>query len=318
MAAASRRISGLTLFYSDCYEVMLPKGHRFPMDKYRRTREAVQAFVKRQQFDEHVHFEPSPFPTTEEIATTHCPEYWQRFTSNSLTRIEQRNIGFPWTPELVKRTLASTGGTLAAARMAMNSGFGGQLAGGTHHAFYDRGEGFCVLNDIALSCNVLLSSPSVSPLDRIMIVDLDVHQGNGTARLFASDDRVFTWNAHCGTNVFSKLEKSDCDIVIPPGSGDEEYLDAIESHLKASVDAFQPQLIFYQAGVDVLGNDRLGKLNLSRIGLQKRNQLVFDCARKVGSPLVVTMGGGYGHDTQDTVDAHADVYIALIEEFLKL
>lgn len=316
-AAASSQLPPV-LYYNDHYEVPLPPTHRFPMQKYREVRLALQRELEHRGV---AHFQPSPLATLDELTTTHTAEYVARYLNGELTEKENRRVGFPWSIASVNRSLSSTGGTVAAARaVCTRPGLlrAGHLAGGTHHAFADRGEGFCVFNDIAVAANVALRDyPEL--ISRVLIVDLDVHQGNGCAALFENDPRVFTFSAHCDGNYFSKKEDSDLDVELAEGMDDAAYLAAIEEHLPQLFVELQPQLVFFQAGVDPHVADRFGKLAVSSAGLKRRNKLVYQLAAAHGSRLVVTMGGGYPKDLELTsepfravVQSHMDVYRQLV------
>lgn len=245
-----------------------------------------------------------------DASLAHDPAYYDRFVNGALTAQEMRVVGFPWSPALVRRTLASSLGTAQAVGAALECGFGAQLAGGTHHAFRDRGEGFCTFNDIGVATAVARARLGV---ERVFVADLDVHQGNGTARMFAGDEAVFTYSVHCTQNLYSARERSTLDVDVPMHTGDEAYLELVWSTLVPALVRFQPHLVLFQAGVDPLGGDRLGKLRLTRGGLQQRNRLVYDAVRSVGAPLVVCMGGGYSEPIERSIEAHADVYLQLVE-----
>lgn len=306
----------LGLYYNDVFEFQLPAGHRFPMEKYRVVREALQAALP------DASFAVSPHATIEDLTTTHAADYVDRFVRGELSEKENRRIGFPWTHQGVARALTSTGGTVAAAvdlaRARRDGGppfVTGQTAGGTHHAYYDRGEGFCVFSDIAVAANVLLRDYG-DVVKRIVIVDLDVHQGNGNARLFRDEPRVFTFSMHAADNIFSTKERSDLDHELPANAGDDAYLNALKTYLPL-LQNLDADFCFFQAGVDVSEHDRLGKLRVTRRGLQKRNDLVFSAFRRRRVPVCVTMGGGYPRDLDETsvafrniIDAHCDVYLA--------
>ena len=279
------------LFYNDIYHVQLPEKHRFPMGKYKVVRERIQ---QHEQAAANIELEPSPLVRSADLRTTHCPEYIKRFLCNMLTERENRNIGFPWSPAGVKRALSSVGGTVAAAH-AVCAGpyvFSGHVAGGTHHAFYDYGEGFCVFSDIAVAANVVLRDYADS-VERILIIDCDVHQGNGNAVLFADEPRVVTFSMHCEGNFFSPRQESDFDLDLPVGCSDSEYLAELEIWLPRVMAAARPDLIFFQSGVDVLGNDKMGKCALTPAGVRQRNAKVYETALAHECNLVVTMGGGY-------------------------
>ncbi len=265
----------------------------------------------------------SPLATVEEITTTHSPEYVDRYLRGDLTEKELRNVGFPWSIEGVMRSLSSVGGTVAAAVSVCDAltqfpdspVWSAHVAGGTHHAFYDYGEGFCVFSDIAVAANVVLKRyPEL--IRKALIIDLDVHQGNGNARLFQRRTDVLTFSMQCDANYFSPKEESDLDVELPVGCNDETYLFTLKHWLKQiEVKAGNVDLIFFQAGVDVLEQDRLGRMSLTSEGVKRRNQLVFDFAREQDVPLVITMGGGYPARDDWTpileahaLEAHANVY----------
>lgn len=402
------------MFYNDVYEVNLPPGHRFPMGKYRKVRERVQSKIAKLPMEAKdsvdCDFFVSPLSTFEELSTTHDPAYIRRFLVGDQTEREQRNVGFPWSPSGVDRALSSVGGTLAAACFVCDHqrrlqqqqqtklgvddvaaaadtiastdsvpspppSWAAHIAGGTHHAFYDHGEGFCIFSDMAVAANVVLDRYPDVLQNNILLIDLDVHQGNGNAVLFQNNsrneqkqkaddeidpgqnnsnsnhqhhpskhaDRVITFSMHCSGNYFSQKQKSDLDIEMPIGCKDQAYLMTLNhwlkqfkhEHHKSSVrddngDSNQPKktqtqqqkgtlsqpnyrwdLIIYQAGVDVLGDDRLGRMALSPEGVARRNELVYEFALDLGVPLVVCMGGGYPKRDdawESIIDTHSEVY----------
>lgn len=304
----------VALFYNDVFEVSLPENHRFPMHKYRMVRKRLQAEF---EGSECVNFAVSPLATREELETTHCPNYIKRYQSGRMTDLEIRRTGFPWSLEHVRRSTSSVGGTIAAMRSVLSNEdilFAGHIAGGTHHAFYDYGEGFCIFSDIAVAANLALREFPLK-VERIVIIDLDVHQGNGNAELFKTSPNVFTFSMHCRENFFSAKRQSNVDVEIDAGSGDEDYLQKLKVWLPYLVDVVRPQLVFFQAGVDIFEQDKLGKLKVTREGLQRRNTMVFKTLRRRAIPCVVTMGGGYPRNLdpdspafQEVVQCHADVY----------
>ena len=306
-----------SLFYNDIYEVPLPAGHRFPMEKYRKVRTTLQS-----EFIAGVSFIESPLATVDELATTHCRNYIQRFlTGEGMTAAEVRAVGFPWSVPGTKRALSSVGGTVAAMRAVLNgeSRASGHIAGGTHHAFFDYGEGFCVFSDIAVAANLALVEYSAR-VRKIVIIDLDVHQGNGNAKLFEKQPAVFTFSMHCAANLFSKKEVSDVDVEIEAGTGDAEYLKILNGWLPFLFDVVKPDLVFFQAGVDPFAGDRLGRLALTRDGLRERNSLVYEYVKSRNVPLVVTMGGGYPkseHPAEwlEVIECHSDCYRQMIKVF---
>lgn len=293
-----------TLFYTDQYVIPLPGGHRFPITKYKLTRELLEALGRFQ-------FEPAPLAERETVELAHDPEYVTAFLEGTLSPQEMRRIGFPWSEGLVKRTLASVGGTLAAAKEALATGWGGNLAGGTHHAFRGEGSGYCVFNDIAVAIQWLRSAAEV---ERAAVVDLDVHQGDGTAQIFREEPEVLTLSVHCEVNFPFRKQQSKIDVSLAEGTSDEEYLRELGEVLPR-VFEFAPGIVFYQAGADPLYADGLGKLKLTHEGLLARDRMVMKGARERGIPLVITMGGGYAKPIELTAQAHANTYRAAAEEW---
>jgi acetoin utilization deacetylase AcuC-like enzyme len=290
----------VTVYYSDSYTVPLPDGHRFPMAKYRMLRDTLLADGVLAESDLH---EATPVDR-ETLLLAHTAGYVEAFIAGTVDPAIIRRIGIPWSPAFVRRSLASTGGTLAAARAALREGLAGNLAGGTHHAFADRGEGYCVFNDIAVASLALLREGLVA---RVAVVDLDVHQGNGTASILAGDARVFTLSIHGRNNFpFTKVD-STLDVPVEDGIGDDEYLPLVE-HALARVLAFAPDVIFYQAGVDVLHTDTLGRLTMSHLGVMRRDRMVIDAALSHEIPIVLTLGGGYSKPIEETVRGHVGTY----------
>lgn len=245
-------------------------------------------------------------PLSEEaILRTHTPEYWDKLRTNGLSRKEARAIGFPMRPELIARGRVIAQGTLDCARFAFRDGVALNIAGGTHHAFADRGEGFCVFNDIAIAANELLQHGEAA---RILVVDLDVHQGNGTASIFRSEPRVFTFSMHGARNYPTRKESSDLDLGMPDGCDDDTYLRALSDHLPRILDSFHPDLVFYLSGVDVLESDKLGRLALSLGGCRERDRYVFQQCIDRGVPVAVSMGGGYSERLATIIEAHANTF----------
>lgn len=249
-------------------------------------------------------FEPKPMAEAD-ILRVHQADYWFRMRDLQLTAREMRPIGFPLSSALVQREITIAQGTLDAAQFALQFGVAMNVAGGTHHAYANRGEGFCLLNDQALAAAALLASGKAK---RVLIVDLDVHQGNGTAAIFANDERVFTFSMHGKDNYPYHKEQSDLDIPLPAGTEDAAYLQLLEHHLPNIMSVFQPDFMFYQAGVDVLASDKLGKLALSLEGCRQRDAFVLESAKKARVPLVVCMGGGYSPDIKIILEAHCNTY----------
>lgn len=249
-------------------------------------------------------FTPAPMADPAVIALAHDPEYVRAFVDDRLSPAAVRRIGFPWSDALVERTLASAGGTLCATEDALSRGWGGTLAGGTHHALYAEGAGFCVFNDIAIAIRKLQHSERVR---RAAVVDLDVHQGDGTAAIFRNDPGVFTFSMHGAANFPFRKQESRLDIALPDRTGDDAYLERLRGALP-QVLAFGPEIVFYQSGVDALESDRLGRLSLSAEGLRERDRLVLHACRAMGIPVVVTLGGGYSEPIELTVEAHATTF----------
>lgn len=292
------------LFYTDQYTIPLPEGHRFPIEKYRMLRELLAA-------DGRFQFEAAPLAEREVIELAHDRDYVEAFLNGTLSPQAVRRIGFPWSEGLVKRTLASVGGTLAATKEALANRWGGNLAGGTHHAFRVEGSGFCVFNDIAVAIQWLRSTGRVK---RAAVIDLDVHQGDGTAQIFQNEPEVLTLSVHCEVNFPFRKQQSKIDVALPEGLGDEEYMKVLDEVLQRAF-KFQPEIIFYQSGVDVLASDALGKLKLSPDGVKARDEKVISAAKQSGLPLVITIGGGYSKPIELTAQAHAATYKTAMDVF---
>jgi acetoin utilization deacetylase AcuC-like enzyme len=292
------------LFYCDHYEIPLPVGHKFPIRKYRIIRELLAR-------PPHFTFVPSEPAPLEAIERAHDTSYVRSFVAGTLPHGVLRRIGFPWSDGLVRRTLASVGGTLAASRCALAQRWGGNLAGGTHHAFRAEGSGFCVFNDIAVA---ILSLRSEAGIVRTAVIDLDVHQGDGTALLFESDPNVMTVSLHGKNNFPFRKQRSKLDVELPDGTSDGVYLDEV-ARILPRVFEFRPQVIFYQSGVDALASDRLGRLSLTLDGLARRDRMVLSACRDFGAPFVITLGGGYSDPIEVTAEAHADTFRLAAEIF---
>jgi len=292
------------LFYTDHYTLPLPNGHRFPIPKYRMIRERLQATDK-------FELRPAPYAEVEVIKRTHDPDYVDAVIKGTLSAAAQRRIGFPWSEGFVRRTLGSAGSTLAATEEALRSGWSGTLSGGTHHAFRAEGSGFCVFNDIAIAANELLRTKHAR---RIAIIDVDVHQGDGTAQIFNGSQEVFTLSVHCKVNFPFKKQQSRIDIELDEGLGDDEYLATLERVLPR-VAEFKPDFVFYQGGVDVLATDALGKLKLSLEGVRRRDLMVFEFVKDLSVPIVLTQGGGYSKPIELTAEAHANTFLTSLDVF---
>jgi acetoin utilization deacetylase AcuC-like enzyme len=287
----------MKIFHTDQFTFPLPPDHRFPVEKYALLRARVQASDRIG-----AGFLVSPHAATaDEILQVHDPEYIRRLDSGEMTAKEMRRVGLPWSPELVERAKRSAGATVEACFAALDDGVAVNLSGGTHHAFRNRGEGYCLLNDSAIAARTLQNAGRVAT---IAIIDCDVHQGNGTAALLADDPRVFTFSIHGRNNFPYRKEKSDMDIALEDATGDERYLRALKRGLDRLFEMFVPQLVIYLAGADPYRDDRFGRMALTRNGLAARDRLVLDYCRRLGLPAAVTMAGGYARNIADTVDIH--------------
>jgi acetoin utilization deacetylase AcuC-like enzyme len=286
------------LYYCDHHAFPLPEGHRFPQRKYALVRELLNPSNLFQ-------FCPAqPAPETA-ILRVHDAGYVHAFLDGTLDAGMMRRIGFPWSRELVARTLASVGGTLAAASDALERRWGGNLAGGTHHAFRDQGSGYCVFHDIAIAIEQLRAGGAIR---RAAVVDLDVHQGDGTAAIYAGDEDVVTLSMHGGNNFPFRKQASRIDVALEDHTSDREYLDKLAA-LLPEVIRFKPDVVFYQSGVDGLREDVLGRLDLTHEGLRRRDRMVFESCCAAGVPVVITLGGGYASPIELTAQAHANTYL---------
>jgi len=290
-------------FCLDRFALPLPPGHRFPVSKAARVREQVALHCPQVQLLE------AAAASDGELALAHTPEYVDAASRGLLPMATQREIGLPWSAALVERSRRSVGATICAARAALEHGVAVHLAGGTHHAHADRGAGFCVFNDTAVAARLMQVEVHRSrrQLLRVLVIDLDVHQGDGTAAIFADDPTVFTLSLHGGRNFPVRKARSDLDVELPDGCGDHDYLQALDAALattRARLEAASPGLAFYLAGADPHEGDRLGRLKLTFDGLAERDRRVFDWLRESGIPVAVTMAGGYGRDIDTTVAVH--------------
>lgn len=298
----------LRIAWSPTYRYRLPEGHRFPMEKYDILPEQLiyEGTVSEASF-----FQPDAM-SDNELMLTHTQHYIHRLNNQELTPKEIRNIGFPMSPDLVLRGKHIANGTYLCAKFALTHGIAMNTAGGTHHSFADRGEGFCIFNDISIAANLLLQKKLASS---VLIVDLDVHQGNGTANIFGSDKRVFTFSMHGERNYPLRKETSSLDIGLPDKCDDALYLKILEVNLRNVIDNFKPDFMFYLAGVDVLATDRLGRLALSRQGCKARDRFVLNMAKSHEIPIAVSMGGGYSYRLADIIEAHANTFRTAQEIF---
>lgn len=301
-------------YYSDHFVLPLPEGHRFPMQKYRLLREQLQALLPAVVLHE------APAASDGELALAHTPAYVEAVVHGALSLQAQREIGFPWTPRMVERSRRSVGATVAAARAALREGVAANLAGGTHHAYADKGGGYCVFNDVAVAARLMQAEwhRQYRQLLRVAVVDLDVHQGNGTAAIFADDPTVFTLSMHGEKNFPFRKEASDLDVDLPDGCTDDDYLGALERALlqmERHHTEGLPGLIFYVAGADPHEGDRLGRLKLSTAGLAERDRRVFEFAFERRIPVAFSMAGGYGRVIEDTVAVQLNTYRVALESW---
>lgn len=281
------------------YVIALPEGHRFPIAKYALLRDAVLADGVVQPAAMH---DPDRAPL-EDVRRVHDAAYLDRLMRGTMPTAEQRALGFPWSDGLVERSFRASGGTLEAALHALDAGIAMNLAGGTHHAFAERGEGFCVLNDVAIAVRALQARGRIR---RAAIIDLDVHQGNGTHAIFTGDADVFTFSMHGRRNYPFRKVPGSLDVELEDGTADTEYLERLAAALPQVLAAARPDLVFYLAGADPHEGDTLGRLKLSFDGLMRRDALVFEAARAIGVPVAVAIAGGYGADIRDTVQVHVN------------
>lgn len=291
----------LKIAWSKCYAHPLPEGHRFPMAKYELLPEQL---LHEGTIGQHNLFEPQ-IAESNSILACHDEIYFSRLKNLELSKSEIRKMGFPLSAELVHREQVIMQGTIDAALYALEYGVALNIAGGTHHAFRDRGEGFCLLNDIAIAAKYLLQHQLKK---RILVVDLDVHQGNGTASIFKNEENVFTFSMHGEKNYPLQKEKSNLDIELPDNINDAAYLKILKNTLPKIADEFEPDFIFYQSGVDVLASDKLGRLSLSKEGCKERDRFVLEFCKTNKIPIAASMGGGYSEKLSDIIEAHANTY----------
>lgn len=295
----------LHLWHAPIYTDGIAPEARFPRERYARVRQGIEEQGPSDRLRFH---EPVRMPDLGDLHLAHCQDYTNRFLTGTLGDKESKRIGLqPWTESIVERTLILTNGTISATRqIAENGGVAGNLGGGTHHAYFDFGSGYCIFNDLAISARIAQRDYG---LKRVLILDLDVHQGDGTAAIFEHDPTVRTVSFHCGDNFPFRKMRSDHDQAFRRNTQDDEYLETLQSFLESEFERFEPDILFFQAGVDSLETDRLGNLNLTRSGLQTRNQLVFQFAKDHCLPLLITMGGGYGEPLDTSVAAHVDLFL---------
>jgi acetoin utilization deacetylase AcuC-like enzyme len=296
------------VYYADAFVLPLPSGHRFPMAKYARLRHRVAAELTG------VRLRVPPAATDLELLRAHEAGYVARVTAGTLPPAAARRIGFPWSPQMIERSRRSVGATIAAARAALDEGVGVNLAGGTHHAHAGLGQGFCVFNDVAVAIRAMQAEGRTR---RCAVVDCDVHQGDGTAAIFAGDAEVFTFSVHGAANYPFRKEQSSLDTALPDGAGDADYLAAVAEGVAAAL-AHDPELVFYVSGADPYEGDRLGRLRVTRDGLAERDRLVFAALRRAGVPVAVTMAGGYAADVDDTVAIHFTTVRTALDHWLEV
>lgn len=293
----------LKIAYNDYYVQPLPEGHRFPMEKYDLL---PRQLLHEGTIEEENIFSPSVIDE-KHVLSVHDASYFQRLKNLELDRREQRRSGFPHDERLILREQIIMEGTRACAAYALETGCAMNIAGGTHHAYADRAEGFCLLNDQAIAAKWLLNEKKV---EQILIIDLDVHQGNGTARIFEEDDRVFTFSMHGANNYPLHKEKSNLDVGLPDGVDDKTYLYELEKNLDQLLSNFNPDFLFFQSGVDIIHTDKLGRMGVTINGCRQRDELVFRLAREINTPIVASMGGGYSKEIKHIIEAHASTFRA--------
>lgn len=291
----------LKIAYSPKYCLSLPEGHRFPMIKYELLPE--QLLYEGTITHDNI-FEPSPL-SEKLILDTHHPIYWDKLKNLNLSKSEIRRSGFPLSRDLIDREIIIANGTVQCTHYALEHGVSLNIAGGTHHAYSDKAEGFCLLNDIAIAANYLLNHKG---LKKVMVVDLDVHQGDGTAEIFKNNEHVFTFSMHGANNYPMFKQDSDLDIPLPNGTDDIKYLSILKETLPKIIQNFQPEFVFFQSGVDVLETDKLGKLSMTINGCKERDRVVFEICKAHDLPVVASMGGGYSEQISHIVEAHANTY----------
>lgn len=289
-------------YYSGQFGMSLPPGHRFPMGKYELLRDRIAVELPL------VSVREAAAATDGQLALVHDPDYIDAVSGGLLSESAMREIGFPWSGAMVQRSRRSVGATIAAIRSALNEGVAANMAGGTHHAFADRGSGYCVFNDVAVAARQAQGLWAGPGRLAVAVIDLDVHQGNGTARIFSNDATVFTLSLHGAKNFPFRKDASDLDVALADGCGDDEYLNALDRALTEMESRFTPDLVIYLAGADPFKGDRLGRLKLTFEGLQMRDSRVFDWCWRRRKPLALTMAGGYGIDVGDTVQVQINTF----------
>lgn len=297
----------MKIFSIDSFLFHLPAGHRFPLEKYQLLREQVtESFVPPGKL-----LVP-PAASDEALRLAHSPVYLEKLEKGRLSEREERRLGLPWSPELVERSRRSVGATIEAGRAALEDGVAVSLSGGTHHACSDHGQGFCVFNDVAVALLLLKQERHIR---RAVVVDTDVHQGNGTAEILANEPALFTFSIHGAHNFPFRKIPGDLDVALPDDMGDDAYLEILEEGVRRAIAQSSPDLMVYLAGADPFVGDRLGRLALTKAGLHRRDEIVFAAAAREKLPIVVVMAGGYGRDIRDTVEIHAATVGAALRHF---
>ncbi|MFT6268292.1 MAG: acetoin utilization deacetylase AcuC-like enzyme [Alphaproteobacteria bacterium] len=290
------------VFHPIYSQLVLPKKHRFPIEKYLGIRDQLLAGgVKESAF-----FTPTPI-SVEDLKIAHLPSYVDSFIDGTISDKAIRRLGMPWSEQFVKRTLHAVGGTVLTGKLALKSGVALNLTGGYHHAFADFGSGFCVFNDIILCANEMLNQPAI---DKVLVFDCDVHQGDGTALLASENDAIYTVSLHCEKNFPARKQHSDLDFPLARGMTDDEYLHTVECALQLAFNTAVPDAVIYDAGVDIHESDDLGYLNITTKGVYERDKLVFDTCKRLGVPVAAVIGGGYQRNIDDLVNVHLQLYKA--------
>ncbi|MGK7954108.1 MAG: histone deacetylase [Crocosphaera sp.] len=303
----------LPIVYHPQYVAPLPDKHRFPMSKFT----LLYELLLREKIAKSNDIYSPEFPEESLLELVHCPNYITAYCQGTLTNKEQRRIGLPWSEALAKRTCIAVGGTILTAKLALKFGLACNTAGGTHHAFRSYGSGFCIFNDLAIATRVL---QKLNLVKTVLIIDLDVHQGDGTAKIFQNDPTVFTFSMHCDSNFPREKQKSDLDVSLPQGLDDDGYLQILSQHLHDLLSQIKPDLILYDAGVDVHAQDHFGKLSLTDTGIYRREMLILSSCIAQGYPVASVIGGGYAKDLKSLVERHSLLHRAAknVYEFYQL
>ncbi|MGF1682562.1 histone deacetylase family protein [Photobacterium minamisatsumaniensis] len=303
----------LPLVYHPIYsQLELPPEHRYPISKYQRLFEHLNVLLEIDKRSDIILHQPCPIGV-DEIKALHAPDYIDALLCNTLPAAKMRRIGFPWSQQLIDRTLMSSGGTKLTVELALDYGIGIHLSGGYHHAHKDFGSGFCLINDLALAANHALTLDNI---DTVLIIDCDVHHGDGTATLMADNPNIITFSVHCDKNFPARKPDSDIDLALPKSTSTQEYLAAFSSILNLTLAQYQPDLVIYDAGVDIHQHDELGYFNVCTQGVYQRDHFVLSQCKKAGIPIAAVVGGGYRHDHQLLVNLHAQLIHSAIDVYL--